>query len=101
MATEEGSQTQDEIIRKAMMDMGWDPQAEIPMASKENLCILAEMEQMVEEKIQMLESNIQTEDRLEKLLQHSKNAEMCVNQNLVSSWAIYVSKMILSDMRCF
>nr|XP_036229374.1 coiled-coil domain-containing protein 39 [Bactrocera oleae] len=82
MATEEGSQTQDEIIRKAMMDMGWDPQAEIPMASKENLCILAEMEQMVEEKIQMLESNIQTEDRLEKLLQHSKNAEMCVNQNL-------------------
>uniref|UniRef100_A0A034WJT6 Coiled-coil domain-containing protein 39 n=1 Tax=Bactrocera dorsalis TaxID=27457 RepID=A0A034WJT6_BACDO len=82
MATEEGSHTQDEIIRKAMLDMGWDPQAEIPMASKENLCILAEMEQMVEEKIQMLESNIQTEDRLEKLLQHSKNAEMCVNQNL-------------------
>lgn len=82
MAMEE-SQTQDEIIRKAMLDMGWDPHAEIPMASKENLCILAEMEQMVEEKIQLLESNIQTEDRLEKLLQHSKNAEMCVNQNLV------------------
>ncbi|CAD6991771.1 unnamed protein product [Ceratitis capitata] len=81
MAMEE-SQTQDEIIRKAMLDMGWDPHAEIPMGSKENLCILAEMEQMVEEKIQLLESNIQTEDRLEKLLQHSKNAEMCVNQNL-------------------
>lgn len=82
MTTEESSQAQDEIIRKAMLDMGWDPQAEIPMANKENLCILAEMEQMVEEKIQMLESNIQTEDRLEKLLQHSKNAEMCMNQNL-------------------
>lgn len=85
MATGEGSHTHDEIIRKAMLDMDWDPQAEIPMANKENLCILAEMEQMVEEKIQMLESNMQTEDRLEKLLQHSKNAEMCVNQNLVSS----------------
>ncbi|XP_017486700.1 PREDICTED: coiled-coil domain-containing protein 39 [Rhagoletis zephyria] len=82
MTTEEESRIQDDIIQKAMRAMGWDPNSEIPMANKENLCILAEMEQMVEEKLQLLESNIQTEDRLEKLLQHSKNAEMCVNQNL-------------------
>ncbi|XP_054745396.1 coiled-coil domain-containing protein 39 [Anastrepha obliqua] len=80
--TEEPHTVQEEIIQKAMLAMGWDPNSEIPMASKENLCILAEMEQMVEEKIQLLESNIQSEDRLEKLLQHSKNAEMCMNQNM-------------------
>lgn len=75
----------DAFIRKAMQAMHWNSASEIPMANEENRLILDEIRVLQEKKEETLEYQQQTEERLKKLYEHSKNAEVTINHNLVSS----------------
>ncbi|XP_013116307.2 coiled-coil domain-containing protein 39 [Stomoxys calcitrans] len=71
-----------EIIIKAMQAMHWNSASEIPMANEENRLILDEIRALQEKKEETLEYQQQTEERLKKLHEHSKNAEITINHNL-------------------
>lgn len=73
----------DEMIRKAMQAMNWNSLSEIPMANEENRLLLNEIRLLEETKEETLEYQQQTEERLKKLHEHSKNAEITINHNLV------------------
>lgn len=74
----------EEIIKKAMEAMHWNPDSAMPMANQENQLILQAIAELKEKKEEILENQQQTEERLEKLQQHSTNAEETINHNLVS-----------------
>ncbi|XP_073822121.1 coiled-coil domain containing protein 39 [Musca autumnalis] len=72
----------DEVIRKAMQAMNWNSLSEIPMANEENRLLLDEIRNLQEKKDEALEYQQQTDERLKKLHEHSKNAEITINHNL-------------------
>lgn len=74
----------EEFIKKAMEAMHWNTDSAMPMANQENQMILKAIAELKEKKEELIENQQHTEERLEKLQQHSTNAEETINHNLVS-----------------
>ncbi|XP_075145186.1 coiled-coil domain containing protein 39 [Haematobia irritans] len=71
-----------DFIRNAMQAMHWNSSSEIPMANEENRMILEEIRALHSKKEEALEYQQQTDERLKKLLDHTKNAEITISHNL-------------------
>lgn len=81
MANKEEDETP---LKKAMLAMGWDISSGLPMANEENRHLLDELQRLYTQKTELMEIDKQNVERVNKLQQHTKNAENTINHNLVS-----------------
>lgn len=73
----------EEIIKQAMEAMHWKTKSAMPMANKENQLLLQAITELKEKKEQIIEYQHESGERLQKLHQHSTNAEETITHNLV------------------
>lgn len=74
---------QESPMKKAMLAMGWNMSSGLPMANEENRHLLDEWQQLYTQKTELMEIQKQNVERVNKLQQHTKNAENTINHNLV------------------
>lgn len=91
----------EEPIKRAMEAMGWDTSSGLPMANEENRQLLDEWQRLFAQKIELIEIDKQNVERVNKIQQHTKNAENTINHNLVSGSCTPLASSILSHFNPF
>ncbi|XP_037942153.1 coiled-coil domain-containing protein 39 [Teleopsis dalmanni] len=71
-----------DLLKKLAKDMGWNSLGSIPVANEENTSLLKELEALMREKQVIEEENKDLKERCEKISEHVKSTELCVEQNL-------------------